>query len=89
MSYKRLSGIDNYGSTNNTNVYSHLLNISSEVEIEDDEVVEELEFKKPTRVSAVTVFKYCGATLCLVTMVLSCECLCYIYEVIITMSLND
>ena len=71
MPHKLLS---DYGSLSDS--HSQLLEISGEVEDEetDDEEVEELEFKKPTRVSAVTVFKYCGATLCLITMVLSCEC---------------
>ena len=69
MSYKRLSGIENYGSMNSAE--SQLLEISSEVELEDDKE-EELEFKK-RRVSAVTVLRYCGATMCLVAMVLSCK----------------
>ena len=70
MSYKRLSGIENYGSVNST--HSHLLEISSEVvELEDEE--EELEFKKPVKISAVTAFKYCGATICIITLVMSCE----------------
>ena len=55
MSYKRLSGIENYGSMNSAE--SQLLEISSEVELEDDKE-EELEFKK-RRVSAVTVLRYC------------------------------
>ena len=42
MSYKRLSGVENYGSTNDAQ--SQLLYISSEVELEDDKV-EELELK--------------------------------------------
>jgi len=67
MSYKRLSGV-NYGSISST--HSQLAELSSEVELEDEE--EELEFKKP-RMSATSVFKYCGATLCLVAMVLACE----------------
>ena len=69
MSYKKLSGVENYGSIDSAQ--SQLLDISSEVELEDDKV-EELEFKK-RRVSAVTVFRYCGATVCLVAMVTSCK----------------
>ena len=64
--------MENYGSVSNAN--SQLLEISSEVDLQDDEEEEELEFKKP-RVSAVTLFKYCGASVCLIVMVLSCECL--------------
>ena len=68
MSYKRLSGVENYGSIDSA--HSQLLEISSEVELEDDKV--ELEFKK-RRVSAITVLRYCGATMCLVAMVMSCK----------------
>ena len=69
MSYKKLSGVENYGSIDSAQ--SQLLDISSEVELDDDKV-EELEFKK-RRVSAVTVLRYCGATVCLVAMVTSCK----------------
>ena len=69
MSYKRLSGVENYGSI--SSAHSQLLEISSEVELEDDKV-EELEFKK-RRVSAISVLRYCGATMCLVAMVMSCK----------------
>ena len=69
MSYKRLSGVENYGSIDSA-PHSQLLEISSEVELEDDKV--ELEFKK-RRVSAITVLRYCGATMCLVAMVMSCK----------------
>ena len=73
MSYKRMSGMENYGTLNN--VHSRLLEISSEVELdEEEEEEEELEFKKP-RKSPVIIFKYLGATICLIAMVLSCECL--------------
>ena len=70
MSHKRQSEVKNHGSTNNP--HSHLLEISAEVEL-TDEGEERLEFKKPIRVSPVTVFKYCGAAVCLITMVASCE----------------
>lgn len=70
MSHKRPSEVKNYSSTNST--HSPLLGISGEVELTDDEE-EGLEFNKPFRVSPVTVFKYCGATVCLITMVASCE----------------
>ena len=69
MSYKRLSGVENYGSTNNAQ--SQLLYTSSEVELEDNKL-EELEFKK-RRVSAVIISRYCGATVCLVAMVTLCK----------------
>ena len=69
MSYKKLSGVENYGSIDSAQ--SQLLDISNEVELEDDKV-EELEFKK-RRVLAVTVLRYCGVTVCLVAMVTSCK----------------
>ena len=72
-SYKRLSGMENYGSINSAQ--SQLLEISSEVELEDDGE-EELEFKKP-KVSAMTVLRYCGAATCLVTMVIACKLFVY------------
>lgn len=67
--------MENYGSTNST--HSHLLKISSEVGELEDEEEEELEFKKPVRVSAVTAFKYCGATICIIALVMSCELLLF------------
>ena len=84
MSYKRLSGMENYGSTNSA--HSHLLEISSEVVDLEDEEEEELQFKKPVKVSPVTVFKYCGATVCIIALVTSCE-YCY-YTVYIVMYLR-
>ena len=84
MSYKRLNGMENYGSTNST--HSHLLEISSEVVDLEDEEEEELQFKKPVKVSPVTVFKYSGATVCIITLVTSCE-YCY-YTVYIVMYLR-
>lgn len=80
-SYKRLNGIENYGAVNASR--SSLLDVSGDVELEDDEE-EELQFKKPRRISTVTVFRYFGATVCLIIMVLSCECSCYCVLVSIT-----
>ena len=70
MSYKRLSGVENYGSITNAN--SQLL---GEVESKGDK---ELEFKK-RKVSGVTVVRYFGATMCLIIMVLSCKLFVKVY----------
>jgi len=66
MSHKELSIPKHYGSTN---TYEHLTEMSCDKDSEDDE----LELKKS---KILVIVRYLGGTICLIAMVLSCECVC-------------